>query len=132
MGKYGWGVALIAVGVLSFILGRISSPRIRFETFPELGTFRATEKACLEGFTPKPMPNSFIMRSLDYSPGDSPGVEVTVWRRTANHATLLNVGANLPDDEVDAEGKELDLVWTKAGWSATKCRAVVRHHDGRP
>lgn len=132
MGKYNRIVALIVVGVLSFFLGRVSCPQIQLGSFPELGTLRVTEKACSEGFAPAPMATSLILHSLNYSPGDSPGVEVTVWRRTANHATLLTVGSKLPDDEVDAEGKELDLAWTAGGWTVVGCRAVVRHHAGRP
>lgn len=132
MRKY-WFLALVAiVAGLSFSIGRFYNPSFRFKEFPEIGELRMISgKTCVPG-VPSVTPVSTIVESVDYSPGDSSGVQVLVWRRTSTRASILMLESKLEDDEVDAEGKEYELEWSKAGWRIVGCRAVVRYYPGRP
>lgn len=119
------GAGLVAA--LSFSLGWLVRPGIRFTDFPEVRSLRATG-----GCAPLPAPSSVVEDSLRYSPGDSARVQVLVMRRTGSRGTLLTLKSDLPDDEVDAEGREYEMEWTKQGWTLVGCRSVVRYQPGRP
>jgi hypothetical protein len=128
-----WFLAISALlAAFSFLVGRFYNPSFRFKEFPEVGELRMLTKSCTPSPASVTTPVSMIEDSVAYSPGDSAGVQVVVWRRMRNRATLLILESQLEDDEVDAEGKEYDLEWSKGSWSVLGCRAVVRYSPGRP
>jgi hypothetical protein len=125
---------VLGVAVVSFALGWFLRPSVRVAGFPELGGLRpVAKKGCAKVGVPLSELGAFSDASLRYSPGDSAGLQVVVFRRTGSDAELLRLAADEPDDEVDAEGEVFKLRWDAAkGWQVGDCQALVRYQPGRP